>query len=306
MAGPVASFLSAAWKSSDLHGQADRLRNNQARKLMENGSATIAEILGVAFGHWPPKGVQMTPCERLDKQIRIIDEPDKEITRRGNYNPTALITMNSQGRAMDRFFYSVLAHEGMHALQHASWEENYKRDSRNRQNICDLICRELRREYPVEEKTSLREAFAEFAGLRHSRRWLDYAGKGIELQARILQLMADGYPVWGRLPSNKAEFQAALISCGLPAPQELREDLRLDVQARAIDKVFLKPACNNKKLASDVKSLLADYPPEAQEKLWGNTLPALYEDMLTMMGADIKGRAPAVRLQPPMASATRV
>lgn len=271
--------------------QADALRNQMAQDIIDQGGGTIAQLMAVAFGHWPPRGMSLADNDRLRKHIKVLDEPDPELARRGNYSWVhQQITMNSAARNMGRYFYSTLAHEAMHALQHAAWEEEYSQDKRKRKTEPDIICAELRKDYPV-QPMRLRDQFAEFAGLRGSRKWLDYAGKGIEFQARLFQLMADGYPVWQRLPSDKEEFQAALVSCGVLPPAEVRQDIAANVSGRS---PFAQKLFGNHRLAVAVGKLLNDYPPEAQERLWNDTLPRLYTNMLDMMGlaSDSWPRAP--------------
>jgi hypothetical protein len=117
--------------------------------------------------------------------------------------------------------------------------------------------------------------------------------KGSEIQARIHQIVIDGYPRWGRLPAARDEFYAAMQNAGFKLPPEIEkqlENLPADSSARhflSCEKATSK-VCKNK--VADIQSIIEALPEKSRSGFWNEVMPALYSDLIEMYG-DGPGRA---------------
>jgi hypothetical protein len=113
-----------------------------------------------------------------------------------------------------------------------------------------------------------------------------YYQQGIEIQARIHEVVSDGYQRWGTMPGNRAELYAALENAGLKVPEKFLNEIQKSPMAEDIEILFQskKAAGNSSLAAADINftaNLLTD---EGQDKFWDQTMPALYADLIEMYG----------------------
>lgn len=181
----------------------------------------------------------------------------------------------------------TVAHEGAHVLQgdhHYRAADTLGKD--NHKIILDLYSKE-----PANMEMMM---FNDDEQKRASSyKPLEYYAEGIELQARIHELMSDGYGRWGRMPATQDEFLAALQDCGVINEKE-RNDLLPRVPAN-IAKGDVAPFLTDTKqrlgAAYDISGVI-DTIVSNQGKIdfTLTVLPMLYCDLIEMLG-DRQGRA---------------
>lgn len=97
--------------------------------------------------------------------------------------------------------------------------------------------------------------------------------------------MIKGYPKWKKLPQNKEELWGALYDVGLNPPQSVREELEKSENSEEIRKIFAHKVCGHGSAElSNLLSVQAMLTPEGREVFWHETLPALYSDIIEMLG----------------------
>lgn len=128
---------------------------------------------------------------------------------------------------------------------------------------------------------------------------LSYIGRGIEIQARLHQVLSDGYQTWGRLPGSREELAVALDARGITMPNSLRTILDDSPTIAATRDIFRplstpqppidkhNPAVWALDHINVIQSALND---TGRDMFWRDTLPAMYGDLIEMYG-DRDGRA---------------
>jgi hypothetical protein len=114
-------------------------------------------------------------------------------------------------------------------------------------------------------------------------KYLDYISEGIEVQARIHQIVIDGYPRWGKVPTNSDEFFAAMKNAGIKLPPEIESRLA-NLPANSSARAFL--ACETGKCPKvpDIQEINDSLSEAGRSIFWNKTMPALYADLITMYG----------------------
>lgn len=123
----------------------------------------------------------------------------------------------------------------------------------------------------------------------------DYFGRDHELQARMHNLMARGYPAWGKIPSTKSELWSALYDMGIRSPTEKVLDTWLQHEGNeGLRKTYLKhsrflSAYTHPPSAEMNIGLNSSRNAAVQQSYWLDCLPAAYGDLLVKYG-DSQGR----------------
>lgn len=118
-----------------------------------------------------------------------------------------------------------------------------------------------------------------------------YYQQGIEIQARIHEVVADGYQRWGTMPGNRAELYAALENAGLNVPDKYLDEIQKSPMVEDIEILFQSKKANGKvsDAVNDLNSTANMLTDEGQDKFWDVTIPAMYSDLIEMYG-DEPGR----------------
>jgi hypothetical protein len=125
-----------------------------------------------------------------------------------------------------------------------------------------------------------------------------YYQHDFEIQARMHNVLVRNYEKWGRMPTTKHEFWAAMIDGGLNAPKVIHEKLKNSKDGRPQD--FLKNTLSSKFNRAAIKLYRPDvvelnvatrslFSPKLKEQHWEETLPYLYGHLLELYGHK-KGR----------------
>jgi hypothetical protein len=189
-------------------------RDERMHQVLLRGHATVAEILRADFGEYPPKGVDLAIEPKQEVTFysmwlhsrdslpeRIWDLWDTKATARVHNGKYEIYVKSTRKCA------ATMGHEATHILQYANRELNDEYDlERQSDKIMDDF-RNAGKDIGVQKEPS-------------------YYEQGVEIQARMHACLAAGYPQWGRLPGNKKELWAALIACGVEAPDEIIRELQ--------------------------------------------------------------------------------
>lgn len=121
---------------------------------------------------------------------------------------------------------------------------------------------------------------------------ISYLQEGVEVQARMGQIMAESHPNWSHLPQNRTELWVAMWSTGLNPPQDIYREISSNPDLPALKKKF--PAARIAyvgQIASELQVAVDHLPSEqTRAKFWRETMPAMYGDLIEGMG-DRHGRA---------------
>jgi hypothetical protein len=114
----------------------------------------------------------------------------------------------------------------------------------------------------------------------------EYYKQGIEIQARMQELIADGYQRWGTLPCNRAELYAACENAGLKVPQRYLDEIQKSPMSEDIEIIFQSKKSGGKASGAenDINFTIKLLTAEGQDKFWDQTIPALYSDLIEMYG----------------------
>ncbi|MFN3700690.1 MAG: hypothetical protein ACK4VI_04105 [Alphaproteobacteria bacterium] len=122
----------------------------------------------------------------------------------------------------------------------------------------------------------------------------EYYSQAIEIQARMNEIVPQGYCQWQTMPVSKLELWAALYNAGIDAPEHI-ESLLHDTEdgQSALQKFALLPGIRQlmADAVSDFNRLQTYIHNEATIKgMWDNYYPYLYGELIEHYG-DIPGRA---------------
>lgn len=127
----------------------------------------------------------------------------------------------------------------------------------------------------------------------HEMRVSDYLAEEIEIQARMHEIMVNGHAAWGRLPTNKTEFYAALKNIGVELPSPLLTELRSTDEGRQALRDFRCSKVLRENMQQEVKELnfVHQYASNntTQQFMWETAYPAIYGQLLEYYG-DSLGR----------------
>lgn len=121
----------------------------------------------------------------------------------------------------------------------------------------------------------------------------NYLSQECEIQARMDEVMMEGYASWQKMPTTRLELWAALESAGMDLPRSVRRELRSE-EGRQARRDFRMSGKAQENVADDVKQLsqaagLAIFT-EDKDKFWHEAVPRIYGNLIELYG-DTEGRA---------------
>jgi len=268
-------------------------REGMANQLLMRGHASMMEILTASFGEWPPRGLKINPNVLHEQRVELKPLLE-EICGRGNYVGKPEIELNKAECEKYNGLHSTMGHEAVHILQ---GNNSYGgRGSMIKGMVYMLFGMDkpasniIMKKLTSRKEGGLCEAFTRVAnasGLDKWREEISYIRQGTEVQARIHQIMIEGYPRWGKMPANSDEFYAAMQNAGLKLPPEIEQRLEsLPVNSSAYG--FLACAKGRCVKVPDIQVISDSLADSGKNIFWNKTLPALYADLIEMYG-DVQG-----------------
>ena len=295
----------------------NRQRNQEFRRLHEQGQATSEEILRAEFGGEMPHGLDIRHvpdliCKFHDlrdhesyKDLSAREQMKKMATTAGRSDFAENIYLHPhtvagrdhmRGKMSD--FALTFSHEHIHRLQGAEKQTGWLSSISN-VNASFLVM--LAPEYGVRDQVkNLCRTFSRTVtdfqlpwkenpfGLVKS-----YLGHETEIQARMHEAMSAGYASWQKLPSTKVELWASLESLGLDIPASVRRNLRTD-EGRQARRDFRVSNNARETISHTVEQLnkVQRYAvfSEDKERFWDKALPGIYGNLIELYG-DTEGRA---------------
>jgi hypothetical protein len=112
---------------------------------------------------------------------------------------------------------------------------------------------------------------------------MNYLRKGVEVQARIHEIIIEGYPRWGKVPANPDEFYAAMKNAGFKMPPEIEKRLE-NLPENSSARSFLNCESGLSKAMPEIQKVSDSFSKEGTSTFWNKVMPALYADMITMYG----------------------
>jgi hypothetical protein len=288
-------------------------REEIANQLLMRGHATMMELLTVSFGEWPPKGLDINPEIKHGQVVKLIPM--------GGQAAMALATMPTRKQELwiklnkeltqqyGGALYSTMGHEMVHLLQ---GDHSTRLHKGFLGKIKEFFVGEegLVSENIVEEFTSrkgnaflssgLSSAFKRIDGKRtmsHQdelmfRMSMLILSRGSEIQARIHQIVMDGYPRWGKVPADRDEFFAAMKNSGFQLPPEIEKQLEAlpaDSGARGFLSCESPTSKTCVQKVAEIHKIINALPEKSRDAFWKEAMPALYSDLIEMYG-DKPGR----------------
>ena len=290
------SLTTALPRAEPIPASAIDPRDQMAIQLLARGHATIDEAMHATFGEWPPRGLEIgrANTNRIDfvgtGVLHGEASPDGRLPlglatvhgrRQMWINPdetnrsTGLI--GSGGEQVSNIFGHETAHitQGDHQARAADYfgraaqtEILAARTSGFPQLIADSVfgrhTDEARRQSAIAQKVEL-----------------TYLTDGLEIQARVHQILAQGYPQWSRFPQNREEFLVALHGSGVQLSQQTLEDLQRSPTYAQTRRDFPSVPSGRAEEINAVRNILTDSGQRIFER---DSLPRMYGDLLEMYG----------------------
>lgn len=285
------------------------VRKDMFRKIAKRRAATMQEILTASFGHWPPRGLNISAqhsemidvrplpdsfkiykhySESLFNRLQARMETTGCVFRDPYRKPTIYLNSLLCSAAPLAYKISSLAsttgHEAIHVLQNMNRATSYDPASDRiwySDATSDLIAFELIALNEITKKSTLQKLSGIFNCLSTwAAGGFSYQSEGSEIQARLHQILAENYPKWGRLPANKTELWLAMRNAGLVTPKEIKK--QLDVVAK--DNPDFTRSKGKPGPVSDINTVLRHLAPSVKILFWEKTLPLLYADLVSMYG----------------------
>jgi hypothetical protein len=294
-------------------------REGMANSLVMRGHATMLELMTSSFGEWPPKGLDIKSNVLHDQQVKLgIAEGvlTAKVRSASGFVYKRLLGQADSTKSKDRNisldeslvedgFYSTLGHEAVHVLQGDN--SSRKLDTFGKQ--MNFIQKMVNGLFGQDEATSnlimnrlidkkeggLSQQFNSSIGPFGSDPWVKemkrirYLREGIEIQARIHQIIIDGYPRWGKVPANRDEFYAAMKNAGCKLPPEIEKHLE-DLPANSSAKSFLSCAKGTCYKVEEIDEVNDSFNKEGQAEFWNKVMPALYGDLIELYGDKLGGK----------------
>lgn len=314
----IGSYVACDWirANKDLPSRNDK-RERMANQLLSRGHATMDELLEASYGEWPPKGldildkntqrvefVSLLGMRKLDTKnpleaFRAACQELRDIAGRARLNGPREIGINALTGIFKPGFTgrsnvaSVVGHEAVHILQGDHYwraDDIFDKDdaieiqNRLQDAKSNMLARVVFRKENLLPGVDLKDK----TRLPLSRN-LAYHSQGIEIQARIHQLMADGYQHWGVMPATREEVQISMMNMGLIVPSALREKLQASPDFEKISEKFrYEPENPNRHVQAAMRSL--NYVQTNSLNDVGRMafcnfgIPMLYGDLIEMYG----------------------
>ncbi len=297
-----------------------RERDIAMDKLRLKKTVTSADIMRADFGTDCPNGLDIPAYP--SHQCRLVnlktlagfqdwspEEQERELSRVGGragvddriyLNPKHLAKNPSEnifGRKAQHTFANLMSHEHTHRLQGVQRDLGLP-TAMKQSNMSELLS-------PVEAKGLVgksRRLYQEFnekaldkkAEKQYDFKVGDYFAKEEEIQARMNEVLAQGYAGWQRMPVTKTELQAAFINLGLPCPEKIRQGIEAQEQGRQALKDFRCSSAMRHQVRSEIFEIdLAQQYTSFEDRktaFWDRALPGMYGELLELWG-DVQGRA---------------
>ncbi|MCE9508055.1 MAG: hypothetical protein K8R48_07060 [Alphaproteobacteria bacterium] len=284
-------------------------REIMANQLLVKGCASVKELLTVSFGEWPPKGLEINPEIKHSQTVKLI--PMKGDAAMALATPPVLqqelwIKLNKELIQQYGMLYSTMGHEMTHILQGEHSTRLQKSFSMKMAEFFKggqgVVSEDIMTDFTSRKGNALtlKSDFNKNSGrkLSHSdelmfRMSKVINSKGSEIQARIHQIVIDGYPRWGKVPATSDEFYAAMKNAGFQLPDHIEKKLA-ELPENSSARHFLSceeassKVCKNK--VADIQSIIDSLQEKSRPGFWNEVMPALYTDLIEMYG-DGPGRA---------------
>ena len=195
------------------------------RQFLARGHTTHREILTAAAGAWPLSGLDIDDNAIPSAPIEVVRDPFP-FTHGGRSNDSAFVNslepdilrLNPASRMRPLSFSSVV-HESTHCLQF--------------------------RDDPFLEIIDAKHVRSLLRGAQ-TPSWVFYAAKDIEVQARLAQILLQGYRTWQRMPSDRLELWAALAGFGVRLHREAEMQLLETKEGMETLRAFAFPLIRDK------------------------------------------------------------
>jgi hypothetical protein len=286
-------------------------REQMANALLARGTATMKEIMTVAYGEWPLRGLDIDPAVLESKTVSLknINEP---LSGHADLSAHGLV-INKAMLDPYHVLHATMGHEGLHVLQYYNYgskagaimsiEVNNRANTHIQGPSANKTLRKLlshEREQYNNASPSAKEYVKKY-----------YLNVGIEIQSRLHVIMSEGYQDWRSMPKNKDDFWMALMASGLKLPQDIvkrLESLPQDSSAcRFKHSRGYAPSIKEDQAINEINMFISTLSQAGQDAFWRNIMPAIYANMLELYG-DRQGRkrfgldtsaAPRIKKQPP-------
>ncbi|MEC8664743.1 MAG: hypothetical protein VXY16_04660 [Pseudomonadota bacterium] len=295
----------------------NRERNIAMRTLFEQGETSSADIIRAKFGGEMPHGLDlqylpdfkctfhslgeaehvqsMSAREKLTYFSRVagLGGQDERIYIHPGYRAVGN-PMGQHEQALTR----IIAHEHTHRLQgedrQIGWDNamdgmntaflTMPRSSDNLWDGAKNLCRVFA------------HAVMDIGPTYKSGKEMNiknYLSRECEIQARMDEVMMEGYASWQKMPTTRLELWAALESAGMDLPRSVRRELRSE-EGRQARRDFRMSGRAQENVAHVVKQLsqaegLAIFA-EDKDKFWHEAVPRIYGNLIELYG-DTEGRA---------------
>ncbi len=279
-------------------------REEMALQLLMRGHATMRELLTMAFGEWPPKGLDVNPAILHGQPVKLYELTGGKVMGLGqafkDTQSESWIKADVSASQEWGSLYSTLAHEFVHILQ---GDHSY----RLQKDLFHRFLDSFRSEDPIASNVAMAKVISsgdnpiskQFNAIAVPRgeRMINYMRQqalreGTEMQARLNQILADGYPRWGRLPSTIDEFHAAMANAGVDLPEPIKAKLAA-LPDGASAKTFLNAQGEKGKGIDDriheIHKVVHSLEEKSQDQFWNKGVLEIYADLIEMYG-DKQGR----------------
>ena len=281
-------------------------REVMSRSLVTRGHATIDELLEASFGEWPVKGLDIYGSNPREVTIKSVATPKAkpwQLTKK--WNDHILASQGSASWGAERYIkvnpmvlgflpalfhkssYSpTLGHETTHILQG-------DHDFRSRETFGDTVSSAIYIESNLHDDKKFFPTIPLHMFLPHfsedlsaaGAKELEYQRENMEMQARLHEVLADGYQRWGSLPQNREQFIIAMTNAGLAMPAQFSSHLQ---SSPSIEETAVVSG-PEKYGARTINELFETLTDEGKDYFWREYMPRIYCDLIEMYG-DKQGR----------------
>lgn len=281
-------------------------REIMARQLLGRGHASVDEILHASYGEWPPKGLDIIGSN--DQRVKFMSAI--EMAGRNEPNPVKKLlsqvsdAMQVAGRAtvgderviginkgLTQFMPGLLGQSSLvttmgHEVTHSLQGDHYWRAQEvfgqyAAQNV-------WRAQNDAKSNMVVKEVFDSHTSPFRLYRG-SYLREGLEIQARMHEILSDGYQRWGTMPQNREQLFVAMENVGLKLPDAIKHDLEQSPTIQETREIFgHKPSSSGP--ARNINTAVNTLTKEGKVKFWSESMPELYSDLIEMYG-DKEGRA---------------
>jgi len=288
-------------------------REGLADQIVEEEGASIDDLLHASFGEWPPRGLdivhdnprRVAVTTSLPDFYRFAYGEPPLFPDEGEYLGKASTggerTIYLNGELLDGYKYSkfsTLGHETAHILQgdHHWRIRAIMGKAGVEQRLKDCFSN-VAVEQAIKGKFKRGTLSMIFNRDTRYKDNLAYHKQGLEIQARLHQMLMTGYPFWQRLPQNRHEFFFAMKSVGCDLPDTVQAvvghhpDREKLVKAfRALPQIWIGNKAPFKYcFVEDIDWLVSQLTDKGRENFWHEAMPRLYADLIEMYG-DKPGR----------------